>query len=71
MARSLLGEIAHQIFGTPPKSNHHKGSSSSHNSNKTSNKDYEKQMYKLKQAAFENKKAYEINKCKLKSKGLI
>ncbi len=67
MGRSLLGEIVHQIFGSP-KSNHHHKSSSNH---KSSNRDYEKQMYRLKQSAFENKKAYEINKHKLKSKGLI
>ena len=67
MARSLLGEIAHQIFGSQ-KSNHRYKNSSNH---KSSSKDYDKQMYRLKQSAFENKKAYEINKHNLKSKGLI
>lgn len=64
MARTLLQEIAHQIFYTPPK---HKRS----DNRKPRNKDYEKAVYKLKMAAFENKKAYEINKNILKSKGLI
>lgn len=64
MARTLLQEIAHQIFYTPPK---HKRS----DNRKPRNKDYEKAIYKLKMAAFENKKAYEINKLTLKSKGLI
>jgi hypothetical protein len=58
MARTLLGEIAHQIFGI--KSNKH------HNNRNTHSKDYEKAMYKLKQAAFENKKAYEIAKLRAK-----
>jgi hypothetical protein len=59
MARTLLGEIAHQIFG---------GTKHSHtNSNRNPrNKDYEKAMYKMKQAAFENKKAYEIAKLRAK-----
>ncbi len=35
------------------------------------NKDYERVMYKMKQAAFENKKAYEINMHILKSNDLI
>jgi hypothetical protein len=64
MPRTLLQEIAHQIFYTPPK---HKRS----NNRKPRNRDYEKAVYKLKMAAFENRKAYEINKHFLKSKGLI
>ena len=64
MARTLLQEIAHQIFYTPPKRKHS-------DDRKPRNKDYEKAIYKLKMAAFENKKAYEINKLTLKSKGLI
>jgi hypothetical protein len=64
MARTLLQEIAHQIFYTPPK--RHKNQN-----RKPINRDYEKSMYKLKQAAFENRKAYEINKHFLKSKGSI
>jgi hypothetical protein len=63
MARTLLGEIAHQIFGI-------KSSKHSHNRNNRS-KDYEKAMYRLKQSAFENKKAYEIAKLRAKSKGWI
>lgn len=63
MARTLLQEIAHQIFYTPPK---HK-----QRYYNPRNKNLEKELYKLKQAAFENKKAYEINKLTLKSKGLI
>lgn len=59
MARTLLQEIAHQIFGGP-KSSH------SHSNRNPRNKDYEKAMYKLKQAAFENKKAYEIAKLRVK-----
>lgn len=62
MAKTLLGEIAHQIFYTPPKRKP---------KYKNRNKEYERAMYKIKQAAFENKKAYEINKLILKSKGLI
>ena len=62
MARTLLQEIVHQIFYTPPK---HKRS----NIHKPRNKDYEKAIYKLKQAAFENKKAYEIAQLRAKSKG--
>ena len=64
MARTLLGEIAHQIFGSA-KSSH------SQNTRNPRNKDYEKAIYKLKQAAFENKKTYEIAKLKAKSKGWI
>jgi len=64
MARTLLGEIAHQIFGGS-KSSH------SHNNRNPRNKDYEKAIYKMKQAAFENKKTYEIAKLKAKSKGWI
>jgi hypothetical protein len=64
MARTLLQEIAHQIFGGP-KSSH------SHNNRNTHSKDYEKAIYKMKQNAFENKKTYEIAKLKAKSKGWI
>jgi hypothetical protein len=64
MARTLLQEIAHQIFGG------HKTSRSPNNRNPR-NKDYEKTIYKMKQAAFENKKSYEIAKLKAKSKGWI
>jgi len=62
MARTLLGEIAHQIFYTPPKRRQDR---------KPRNRDYEKAMYKLKQAAFENKKAYEISQLRAKSNGWI
>ena len=62
MARTLLQEIAHQIFYTPKK---HKRS----DNRKPRNRDYEKAIYKLKQAAFENKKAYEIAQLRAKSKG--
>lgn len=62
MTRTLLQEIAHQIFGGKTKSSHFR--------NKRS-QDYEKVMYKMKQAAFENKKAYEIAKLRAKSKGWI
>jgi hypothetical protein len=65
MARSLLQEIAHQIFGGKTKSSH------SQNNRNPRNKDYEKTIYKMKQAAFENKKTYEIAKLKAKSKGWI
>ena len=61
MAKTLLGEIAHQLFYTPPRKPKYKNR----------NKEYERAMYKIKQAAFENKKAYEINKHILKSRGLI
>jgi hypothetical protein len=64
MSRSLLQEIAHQIFYTPKK---HKRS----DDRKPRDKDYERELYKLKQAAFENKKAYEISKLRAKSKGWI
>ncbi len=64
MARTLLQEIAHQIFYTPKK---HK-----HSDNlKPRDRDYEKVMYKLKQAAFENKKAFEIAQLRAKSRGWI
>ncbi|MHB8580115.1 MAG: hypothetical protein ACYDA4_09680 [Ignavibacteriaceae bacterium] len=64
MARTLLQEIAHQIFFTPQK---HKRS----DDRKPRDRSYEREMYKLKQAAFENKKAYEIAKLRAKSKGWI
>jgi hypothetical protein len=64
MARTLLQEIAHQIFG----SSKHSHTNSNRNPR---NKDYEKAMYKMKQEAFENKKSYEIAKLKAKSKGWI
>jgi hypothetical protein len=64
MARTLLQEIAHQIFYTPKK---HKRSDDI----KPRNRDLEKELYKLKQSAFENKKSYEIAKHKAKSKGWI
>lgn len=63
MSRTLLQEIAHQIFYTPKKRNHH--------NRKPNNQDYERQLYKLKQSAFENKKAYEIAKHIAKSKGWL
>ena len=59
MARTLLQEIAHQIFGGPKHSH-------TNNNRNPRNKDYEKAMYKMKQAAFENKKAYEIAKLRAK-----
>ena len=63
MARTLLQEIAHQVFGSMP--NHH-------NRNRNNrNRDYEKAIYKIKQSAFENKKTYELAKLKAKSKGWI
>jgi hypothetical protein len=64
MARSFLGEIVHQIFYTPPE---HKRQ----DNRKPRNKDLERELYKLKQSAFENKKAYEISKLRAKSKGWI
>ena len=62
MARSLIEEIFNQVTGR--KSHRHRN----HN---IRNKQLEKALYKLKQSAFENKKAYKINKHILKSKGLI
>ena len=64
MARTLLQEIVHQIFYTSQK---HKRS----DDRKPRDRNYERKMYKLKQAAFENKKAYEIAKLRAKSKGWI
>ena len=69
MARTLIQEIAHQIFYTPPK---HKRSDN-HSGSKHSRRDYsfEKRLYQIKQQAFENKKIFEILKLKNKGKGLI
>jgi hypothetical protein len=61
MPRTLLQEIVHQIFGHP---NHSRTSN-----RKPRNRDYEAALYKLKQAAFENRKAYEIAQHRAKSKG--
>jgi len=60
MARSLLQEIAHQIFYKPPK---HRTKS------KPRNHDLERELYKVKQAAFEANKSLEIAKHHAKSKG--
>jgi len=70
MSRSLLGEIAHQIFYTPPK---HKRSDNHSGSKHHSQRDYafEKQSYKHKQRAFENRKNFEILKLKNKGMGLL
>jgi hypothetical protein len=63
MVRTLLEEIAHQIFLPTKKHKRY--------DRKPRDKDYERELYKLKQAAFENKKAYEIAKHTIKSKGWI
>ena len=75
MSRSLFGEIAHQLSEIGGEIVHQttgapysKKKSANRNPR---NKSLEKELYKLKQSAFENKKAYEINKHILKSKGLI
>jgi hypothetical protein len=62
MAKTLLEEIKNQLFGT------HKKPSGDH---RPKHLDYEKAQDKLRQAAFENKKAYEIMKHKAKSKGWV
>ena len=61
MAKTLLEEIFNQVTG---RRSHHRN----HN---TYNKNLQRELYKLKQAAFENKKAYEISKLRAKSKGWI
>jgi hypothetical protein len=64
MSRTLLQEIAHQIFYTPPKNKRQ-------DNRKPRNKNLERELDKLKQSAFENKKAYEIAQHRAKSKGWI
>ena len=63
MSRTLLQEIAHQIFGHPRNSRR--------SNRKPNHRDYEREIYKMKQAAFENRKAYEQAQHLAKSKGWI
>ena len=65
MSRSLVAVIFHQIIGSP---RHPKRSSYDR---KPRNRDYERAMYKLKQAAFENKQAYEQAHHHARAKGWI
>jgi hypothetical protein len=63
MSRTLLQEITHQIFGHPRNSRR--------SNRKPRNRDYEAALYKMKQAAFENRKAYEIAQHRVRSKGWV
>jgi hypothetical protein len=62
MAKTLLGEMAIQIFGLRRKR-------SKSRYNNQHNRALEEAQYKLKQAAFEAKKEFEIAKLRAKSKG--
>jgi len=62
VSRTLLQEIVHQIFGSSPRN-------SRRSNRKPNHRDYEREIYKMKQAAFENRKAYEIAQHRAKSKG--
>lgn len=66
MARSLLGEIAHQIFYTPKK---HKKEYYKKPSKPNRDYVYEKMEYDRKKALFENQKMIDIIKLQGKSKG--
>ncbi len=60
------GEIVHQVAGSPKKkSPSHKPTYKHHN------RDLQKELYKLKQAAFEAKKDFEIKRHEAKSKGWL
>jgi len=61
MAKTLLGEIAIQIFGLKRKKYQPRRN--------PRDKAYEQFQYKMKEAAFEAKKEFEIAKLKAKSKG--
>jgi len=65
MSRTLLQEIAHQIFYTPPKKKRKKKVSKKGLSYKE--RKHLEAMYKHKLKTFENRKAYEIAKLKAKS----
>lgn len=74
MPKTLLEEIAHQMSALRKEmarqlmgTCHHV----SHNHKKPRNKDLERALYKLKQAAFENRKKYEIAKHTAESKGWL
>jgi hypothetical protein len=62
MSRTLLQEIVHQIFGSSPRN-------SRRSTRKPNHGDYERELYKLKLAAFENRKSYEQAQHLAKSKG--
>ena len=65
MSRSLLSVMVRQIIGSPRKTDR------STAGRKPRNRDHEQAMYKLKQAAFRNRKAYEQAQHLAKSKGWI
>ena len=72
MARTLLQEIAHQIFYTPKKKKYEPSKyQNNHKKKPTRDYSYEKMEYKTRQAAFETHKAFEIAKLRAKSKGWI
>ena len=68
MGRSLLGEIAHQIFYTPPKHKHHNKKPESKPKRDYA---YEKLVDDYKKRSFETRKDVEIKKCQMKSKGFL
>ncbi len=69
MARSLLGEIIHQICYTPPKHKKRNNNSYDHKPSKPKRDyAYEKMMFEREKALFENKKAIEIARLKAQSK---
>ena len=65
MSRTLLQEIAHQIFYTPKK----KPKKTSKKGLGYKERKHLEAMYKHKLKTFENRKAYEIAKLEAKSKG--
>jgi hypothetical protein len=74
MARSLFGEIFHQLTSNPynpPKYKKSYCNNKSYNSKPKKDNSYERMAYKYKQQAFENKKDFEIKKLQSKSKGWI
>jgi hypothetical protein len=73
MSRTLLEEIAHQIFSPIPKKKKHEPSKYQNNHKKKPDRDYayEKMEYKTRQKAFDSYKDFEIKKYHAKSKGWL
>lgn len=66
MSRTLLQEIAHQIFYTPKKKRY-----PNKNPKKPRDRSYERIEHNLKKAEFENRKTVEIARHIAKSKGWL
>jgi len=72
MARTLLQEIAHQIFSPIPKKKNKSGKyQNNHKKKPPRDYAYEKMEYNLLKSDFENKKAVEIARYIAKSKGWL